>query len=92
MKKATLHFTIILLTMALFSYSCFSSLENSPTVSSANTQIQKLPVSGMTYLIVNTPQGITLANVTKDSLEVAFRKRSQLYIELTNKQLKAQKP
>lgn len=90
LKKATLHSAIISLTMALFSYSCFSRLDRTAvnTDTPANTEIQKIPVSGMTYLIISTPNGVTLANVTKDSFEVILRKRNEIYLDIANRQSK----
>lgn len=53
-----------------------------------NADVQTLTVSGMNYLIIRTPEGAIMANLTKDSLEVCIRKRNNLYLELTNKHLK----
>lgn len=82
--------------MALFSYSCFSRLENSPAIS-GDASAQKAPpgvsidyikVSGMNYMIVSTTMGVTLTNVTKDSFEVILRKRNEIYLDIANRQSK----
>lgn len=95
LKKATLHSAIISLTMALFSYSCFSRLDR--TAVNTDTSAQKAPpgvsidyikVSGMNYMIVSTTMGVTLANVTKDSFEVILRKRNEIYLDIANRQSK----
>lgn len=45
----------------------------------------------MTYLIISTPNGVTLANVTKDSFEVILRKRNEIYLDIANRQSSKQK-
>ena len=94
MKKNALHLSIILLTILCFSESCyyappFVTPSRTPSgevpKTATNADAQYITVSGMKYLIVSSPQGITLANVTKDSLEVMVRRRNEKYLELLNR-------
>ncbi|MCA0229859.1 MAG: hypothetical protein LCH91_05305 [Bacteroidetes bacterium] len=91
MKKTALHLSIVLLTILCFSESCYYTSPPfvTPTKevpkTATNADAQYINVSGMKYLIVSSPQGITLANVTKDSLEVMVRRRNEKYLELLNR-------
>lgn len=90
LKKAILHSAIISLTIALFSYSCYSRLSTTPTgiTNNSDAQAQYITASGMTYLIISTPNGVTLTNLTKDSFEVILRKRNEIYLDIANRQSK----
>lgn len=72
--------------MLLGSQSCHLSSNTNANVPPLG--VRGLQYSGMTYLIVSTPQGVTLANVTKDSLEVLLRRRNEKYLEIANRPFK----
>lgn len=90
LKKTSLHLLIVAITILFFNESCYqlSSKSTPETEPLPNADVQTLTVSGMNYLIVRTPEGAIMANLTKDSLEVCIRKRNNLYLELTNRHLK----
>lgn len=91
--KRNLHLSIVILTL-FFSQSC-NLVTPSRTLSgeghnsnNTDTSVEYLTVGGMKYLVVSTPQGAIVANVTKDSLEVIVRQRNEKYLELANRQFK----
>lgn len=79
-----------MLTILLGSQSCsfVTPTKEGSKTTNADAQATYIVVSGMTYLIVSTPQGVTLANVTKDSLEVLLRRRNEKYLEIANRPFK----
>lgn len=86
-RKSTALWVIIPIVILLFLL--FNGCHNltdriSKTDASADKQLKQF--GGMTYLIVTTPAGISITNVTKDSFEVLVRKRNEKYLELTNRQ------
>lgn len=88
LKKNLTHWLIILITILLYLQSCsfVTPTKEGSKATNADAQATYIVVSGMTYLIVSTPQGVTLANVTKDSLEVLLRRRNEKYLEIANRQ------
>ncbi len=94
LKKTSFHLLIVAITILFFNESCYqlstASADRKPNPEAEplpNADVQTLTVSGMNYLIVRTPEGAIMANLTKDSLEVSIRKRNNLYLELTNRHL-----
>lgn len=87
-RKSTALWVIIPIFILLFLlFNGCHSLTNSTSKTDASADYQLKHFGGMTYLIVTAPTGINIANITKDSLEVCVRRRNELYIELTNRQL-----
>lgn len=91
LKTHALNLLIVAITLLSVAQACHGRLTTTPAAST-DASAQYITVSGMKYLIVSTPQGLTLANVTKDSLEVILRKRNELYLELANRQHKKTTP
>lgn len=93
LKKNLLHIIIVMSTILLGSQSCnlvtpSRTFSEQGSNSTNNTSADYITVGGMKYLVVSTLQGIALANVTKDSLEVIVRRRNEKYLELANRPYK----
>lgn len=66
------------------------SCQYSPTVSTEsvdrNASVETISRAGMSYLVVSSPNGIVIVNLTKDSMDILVRKRNEMYLEFTNRQ------
>lgn len=89
MKRNALHLLIVILTLLCFSESCAGSLQYANNTA---TSADYITVGGMKYLVLTTPNGTHIVNVTKDSLEVVVRRRNEKYLELANRQFKQKIP
>lgn len=87
MKRNALHLSIVILTLLCFSESCAGPLRY-PNANHTDTSAEYITVGGMKYLVLTTPKGTHIVNVTKDSLEVILRRRNEKYLELANRQFK----